>query len=67
MDVLSAVILGGASLSGGVGTITGTLIGALIIGVINNGMNLLGVTAFLQSIVKGFIILAAVLIQRKKN
>lgn len=67
MDVLSAVILGGASLSGGVGTITGTLIGALIIGVINNGMNLLGVTAFLQSIVKGFIILVAVLLQRKKN
>lgn len=67
MDVLSAVILGGAALSGGVGTITGTLIGALIIGVINNGMNLLGVTPFLQQIVKGFIILAAVLLQRSKK
>ncbi len=67
MDVLSAVILGGASLAGGVGTITGTLVGALVIGVINNGMNLLGVTSFLQQIVKGFIILAAVLLQRSKK
>lgn len=67
MDVLSAVILGGASLSGGVGTITGALIGALTIGVINNGMNLLGVTPFFQQIVKGAIILVAVLIKRNKN
>ena len=44
--MLSAVILGGAALSGGIGTISGTLIGALIIGVINNGMNLIGVTPF---------------------
>jgi len=67
MDVLSAVILGGASLSGGVGTITGTLIGALTIGVINNGMNLLGVSPFFQQIVKGTIILIAVLIKRKEK
>lgn len=65
MDVLSAVILGGASLSGGVGTITGTILGALIIGVINNGMNLLNISSFYQKIVKGIIILAAVLIRRK--
>lgn len=67
MDVLSAVILGGAALSGGVGTITGTLIGALTIGVINNGMNLLNVSPFFQDVVKGSIILAAVLIKRKKT
>lgn len=67
MDVLSAVILGGAALSGGIGTISGTLIGALIIGVINNGMNLIGVTPFLQQVVKGLIILAAVLIKRNKK
>lgn len=65
MDVLAAVILGGASLSGGVGSITGTIFGALIIGVINNGMNQLGINSFWQQIVKGSIILIAVLIRRK--
>jgi ribose transport system permease protein len=64
MTVIAAVILGGASLSGGVGTVLGTLIGAMIIGVIDNGMNLVGVSAFFQQIVKGVIILAAVLIKR---
>lgn len=67
MDVLSAVILGGAALSGGVGTVTGALVGALTIGVINNGMNLLGITPFFQQIVKGLIILVAVLIKRNKK
>lgn len=67
MDVLSAVILGGAALSGGIGTVSGALIGALTIGVINNGMNMLGVTPFFQQIVKGAIILVAVLIKRNKN
>ena len=65
MDVLSAVILGGASLSGGVGTAMGLFIGALTIGVINNGMNMIGVTPYFQQIVKGCIILAAVLAKRK--
>jgi ribose transport system permease protein len=67
MDVLAAVILGGASLSGGIGTVTGTLLGALIIGVINNGMNQLGISAFFQQIVKGSIIVVAVLIRQKNN
>ena len=67
MDVLSAVILGGASLSGGKGTITGTILGALIIGVINNGMNQLGLSAFYQQIVKGSIIIAAVFVRRRKH
>jgi D-xylose transport system permease protein len=47
---------------GGVGTITGTVIGAIIIGVINNGMSLLGINSFYQMIVKGFIIILAVMI-----
>ncbi|MGD1816324.1 MAG: ABC transporter permease [Pleomorphochaeta sp.] len=67
MDVLAAVILGGASLSGGVGTVIGTVLGALIIGVINNGMNQLGISAFYQQIVKGLIIIIAVLIRRNKK
>lgn len=67
MDVLSAVILGGAALSGGKGTITGTLLGALTIGIINNGMNLVNVSPFFQQVVKGSIILIAVLIKRKNN
>ncbi|MGD1818470.1 MAG: ABC transporter permease [Pleomorphochaeta sp.] len=67
MDVLAAVILGGASLSGGIGTVIGTVLGALIIGVINNGMNQLGISAFYQQIVKGLIIIIAVLIRRNKK
>ncbi len=66
MDAISAVILGGASLSGGIGTISGTLIGAMILGVIDNGMNLIGVSAFFQQVVKGMIILVAVLAKRDK-
>lgn len=64
LNVIAAVILGGASLSGGIGTVTGTLLGAIIIGVINNGMNLIGISAFFQQIVKGIIILVAVLAKR---
>lgn len=64
LNVIAAVILGGASLSGGIGTITGTLLGAIIIGVINNGMNLIGISAFFQQIVKGIIILVAVLAKK---
>lgn len=66
MNVIAAVILGGASLSGGIGTVVGTLLGAAIIGVIDNGMNLVGVSAFFQQIVKGVIILIAVLAKRDK-
>jgi ribose transport system permease protein len=62
LDAIAAAALGGTSLSGGYGTVTGTLVGALIIGVINNGMNLLSVPYFYQLIVKGIVILAAVCI-----
>jgi ribose transport system permease protein len=67
LDAIAAVVLGGTSLSGGKGSILGTLIGALIIGVLNNGLNLLNVSPFYQLVVKGFVILLAVLIDRKKS
>jgi len=60
LDAISAVIIGGTSFSGGIGTITGTVIGAFIIGILNNGMSLLGVPTFYQLIIKGFIIIMAV-------
>lgn len=66
MDAIAAVVLGGTSLSGGKGRILGTLIGALIIGVLNNGLNIIGVSAFWQQVVKGIVILIAVLIDRFK-
>jgi ribose transport system permease protein len=64
LDAIAAVVVGGTSLFGGRGGVFGTLIGALIIGVINNGMNLLNVPSFYQQIVKGGVILAALLIER---
>ena len=66
MDAIAAVVLGGTSLSGGKGRILGTLIGTLIIGVLNNGLNIIGVSAFWQQVVKGVVILIAVLIDRFK-
>ena len=62
LDAIAAAVLGGTSLAGGFGTVIGTLIGALIIGVINNGMNLMSVPYFYQLIVKGVVILVAVCI-----
>ncbi len=66
LDAIAAVVLGGTSLTGGKGRIVGTFIGVLIIGVLNNGLNLLGVSSFYQQVVKGIVILIAVLIDRKK-
>ncbi|MFM9276716.1 ribose ABC transporter permease RbsC [Paenibacillus jiagnxiensis] len=66
LDAIAAVVLGGTSLSGGRGRIVGTLIGALIIGALNNGLNLLGVSSFYQLVVKGIVIVIAVLMDRKK-
>lgn len=60
-------MLGGASLFRGRGRIVVTLIGALIIGVLNNGLNLLGVSSFYQLVVKGIVIVIAVLMDRKKS
>ena len=71
MDAIAAVVLGGTSMSGGVGTVGGTFIGILIIGVITNGLNLMGINAFWQDVFKGLIIMAAVVFdvmrKRKKN
>ncbi len=60
MDAIAAVVVGGTSMSGGSGTLGGTLIGVLIIGVLNNGLNLMGVDSNWQYIVKGLVILLAV-------
>ena len=67
LDVISACVLGGVSLSGGVGTITGTIVGVLIMGTVQNGMNLLNVPTFYQYVARGAILLAAVLIDQLKQ
>lgn len=70
LDVIAAVVIGGASLAGGVGRVTGTIVGVLIIGVLHNGLNLLGVSAFLQQVIIGVVIAAAVLadtLRRRKS
>lgn len=67
MDAIAAVVLGGTSMSGGRGKIIGTLIGALILGFLNNGLNMLGVDAYYQMIVKGVVILLAVLVDNKTS
>lgn len=64
LDAIAAVILGGTSLSGGKGGLLGTIIGAIILGVLDDGMNLLNVSAFYQGVAKGVIILLAVLLDR---
>ena len=64
LDAITAAIVGGTSLSGGVGTIGGTLAGAIIIGIINTGMNTLGISPYYQLVIKGSVILAAVIIDR---
>ncbi|HZU77185.1 MAG TPA: ABC transporter permease, partial [Dehalococcoidia bacterium] len=67
LDAITAVVLGGTSLFGGEGTLWGTLVGALILGVIDNGLNLLDVSAFYQGAIRGAIILFAILLDRKRT
>jgi len=67
LDAIAAVVIGGTSLSGGVGRVTGTLIGALIIGVMNNGLDLLGIESYYQQVIKGALIVGAVMLDRKRN
>jgi ribose transport system permease protein len=67
LDAIAAVVLGGTKLAGGKGKITGTIIGALIIGVLSNALNLLNVSSYFQQIAKGVVILIAVLLDRKND
>ncbi|MGY3900886.1 ribose ABC transporter permease [Aeromonas lusitana] len=67
LDAIAAVVLGGTSLMGGKGRIMGTLIGALIIGFLNNALNLLDVSSYYQMIAKASVILLAVMIDNKSN
>jgi ribose transport system permease protein len=67
LDAIAAVVLGGTSLSGGKGGVFGTMIGALIIGMLNNGLNILNVSPFYQLVAKGGVILLAVLLDRKEK
>lgn len=66
LDAIAAVALGGVSMNGGRGKIWGTFIGVLIIAVLNNGLNILGVSSYYQDVVKGIVILIAVLSDRKR-
>ena len=67
-DAITAAVIGGASLSaGGIGTIPGTIIGALIIGILNNILDLINVSAYWQQIIKGAIIVAAVILDQQKH
>lgn len=70
LDAIAAAIIGGTSTSGGTGTMMGTLVGALLIGVINNGLDLLNVTSYYQQVVMGVIIIGAVVLDswnQKRN
>ena len=62
LNAIAAAVIGGTSMSGGIGTIWGTVIGALIIGVLQNGLDIMGVSVFYKEIIQGFIIIAAVLL-----
>ncbi|AZR74898.1 ribose ABC transporter permease [Anoxybacter fermentans] len=67
LDAIAAVVLGGTSLAGGQGGVIGTIMGALIIGVLNNGLNLLNVSSFYQLVAKGAVILIAVFLDRRSQ
>ena len=66
-DAIAAAVLGGTSFNGGVGTIGGTLIGALVIGFLSNGLNLIHISSYVQMIIKGFVIIGAVGIDLFRN
>ena len=67
LDAIAATTIGGTSHAGGIGTIGGAIIGALILGVLNNGLNLLGVNPYWQQVLKGAIIVGAVVIDMRRN
>ena len=67
LDAIAAVVMGGTAITGGRGSIIGTLIGAVMLGVLNNGLNMMGVSPYLQNIIKGVIILLAIYISRNSS
>ncbi|MBS1857377.1 MAG: ABC transporter permease [Acidobacteria bacterium] len=67
LDAIAAVVIGGTSLNGGTGGVSGTILGALLIGVINNGLDLLNVSSYYQQVIKGVIIVGAVWLDRSKK
>lgn len=67
LDAIAAVVIGGTSLNGGVGGVGGTVLGALLIGVLNNGLDLLNVSSYYQQVVKGVIIVGAVWLDRSNR
>ncbi len=67
MNAIAAAVLGGTSLSGGIGTVGGTIIGAFVIGVLSDGLVMLGVSEFWQNVIKGLVILAAVILDQTQQ
>jgi L-arabinose transport system permease protein len=67
LEVIAACVLGGVSLSGGIGTMTGTVVGVMIMGTVQNAMNLLNIPPFYQYVARGLILLGAVLFDQLKQ
>lgn len=67
LDAIAAVVLGGTAIAGGRGLVIGTLIGAVLLGILNNGLNLMGINPYLQDVIKGGIILLAIYIGRESH
>jgi ribose transport system permease protein len=67
LDAIASAVIGGTSLMGGVGTVSGTAIGAFVIGVLRNGLNMNGVSSFIQQIIIGVVILGTVWIDQLRN
>ena len=67
LDAIASAIIGGTSFAGGIGTVWRTVVGALIIGVMNNGLDLLNVSTFYKQAVKGLIIIVAIIIDGRQH
>ena len=67
LDAIATAVIGGTSLMGGAGTISGTMIGAFIIGILRNGLNMQGVSYFIQQVIIGLVIIAAVAVDQLRK